>query len=175
MLARSWSGLSESSDDVCEGAGILQTLRRADQEHWVEGERLHRVREEGEDKKEKGQESSKLKILTRQKRNRGEDWEEEDQVVVEKVEEKEEEKIGAFAPPYKVLRHSPYGYPSYPLSSSSSTSSKIEEEDEEDGREEEREDEPASKVLEYVTSPRDHQMMDMLAAVVQQQQQQQQV
>ena len=151
MLARSWSGLSESSDDLCEGAGILQSLRRADQVTGVKGERLHRVGEEGQEVKEKEQEISHLKILTGQKRNKGEEGKEEGQVVLEKVEEKEEEKIGAFASPYKVLRHS--------------TSLKIEEEDNEDG--------PTSKVLGYVTSPRDHQMMDVLAAVMQQQQQQQ--
>ncbi|KAM3571391.1 hypothetical protein VYU27_006554 [Nannochloropsis oceanica] len=143
MLARSWSVLSENGDDVFEGAGILQSLRRSDQDAWVKEERLYGVREEREEEKGEEEKFSSLKTPTGQKRIR---------------EDKGEEK---------------HEYSSYAISSSSCTSPKVEEEDEEDGMGEARADEPTRKVFTcHVTSPRDHQMMDMLAAVVQQQQQQ---
>jgi hypothetical protein len=174
MLARSWSGVSEGSDSVCEGAGILQTLRCADEQAWLEGKRLRGVGEEGEE--EEG-EYSGLDFSVGQKRKGGEGGkEEQQQVVAEEGEEEEgeEEEMGAFAPPYKVLRGVTYDHPSYPSSSSTSTSCELEEEDEVEGGEGGREDEPATKALDcVVTSPRDHQMMDILAAVVLQQQQQQ--
>ena len=94
---------------MCEGAGILQTLRCADEEAWLKGERLRGVGEEGEEEEEVEEGCFRLEFLVGKKRKGGEEGKEEQQVVVveeeeeEEEEEKEEEKeeeMGAFVPPY---------------------------------------------------------------------------